>query len=155
MSKTKKISFEEKVKSMKFSEIMKAMIDGLEKPVVEVNMATYGIHVNGVCYGCAATNAICKIGKIKLDKTNIESGKHSEALNVGVFFVDHFESAIDALRQGLCNRYNKTAYLIEIAPVPTEFIDVIVQLPTLTTYNYKENLIEYKKVYQQIKKAGY
>lgn len=37
---------------------VKAMIDGLENPRVDVRMNTFGKTTNGLCIGCAATCAI-------------------------------------------------------------------------------------------------
>ena len=61
-------NFKEKVQAMSAKEIIMAMVEGLRNPVTKIHMGTYGKVEGDVCYGCAATNAICKIGKISLDE---------------------------------------------------------------------------------------
>lgn len=46
-----------------FSHFIQLMIDGLKKPWVEVDMGTYGEKRGKICYGCAATNALCELNQ--------------------------------------------------------------------------------------------
>lgn len=161
----KKKNFEEKIKSMKFSQIMKAMIDGLKKPVTNINMGTFGTSEERkkddgipyiICWGCAATNAVLKISNIKTLEKHINTYKErSEIVDCEEYFLIKFEVAIDALRQGSSYVYNFNASKIEIAQIPAEFKSLIDNLPPLETSNYEERLPLYEKAYKSIKKAGY
>jgi hypothetical protein len=112
---TKKGEFERKVRKMKASQIIMAMVRGLRKPVTEIDMATYGVIRGKKCFGCAATNTICQIGGYQT-KDLIEVGcssinneykeiDRSALVNDGDFISD-FESAINQLRMGNIDRYN-------------------------------------------------
>lgn len=46
----------------KLSEVVEAMIKGLTTGHTVVLMSTYGKKEKGICYGCAATNALCEFG---------------------------------------------------------------------------------------------
>lgn len=67
-----------KIKGMKGSDIIMAMVEGLKKPATAVDMNTYGSvkrndSLRRQCFGCAATNTICEIAGIdKLTVTEIE-----------------------------------------------------------------------------------
>jgi len=159
--------FKEKVQSMTAKEIILAMVDGLENPLVRVNMDTYGYKDSqGFCFGCAATNTICKIGGIKdlkqleFDDEDIEPDvpgilkrfnfpedsvlriwslweipdAHEDSL-----FLRGFETAIDALRQGLIEEYNYYAGEHGFAQItPTT------EIQPLHTKNYRQRLHQYK-----------
>lgn len=124
--------FEEKVKSMTGKEIVLAMIEGLENPVMEVDMSTYGEIKNDICYGCAATNAVCKIGRFEPAYYINEKGME---------FWGTFEYAINSLRLGDIIYYNAYAQMGGFAKLPKPKHP----LPILVTENYKENLIYYKE----------
>lgn len=113
---TKKKNFEDKVRGMKHSDIVMAMIKGLTNPkIIEnpkfiVDMSTYGstnetIYPNSpatTCYGCAATITIMQLSNHIFNVDEIcNIGDRTAAINAESFqFVDDFESAIDDLRQG-------------------------------------------------------
>lgn len=153
----KKVSFEDKVKSMKFSEIMQTMITGLKYPRTKIDMQTYGKSEKGVCYGCAATNAILRLGNVKeiTPLINTTAGRAELTNCESVYFLDCFESAIDSLRRGNLDWYLDYAHSIGIAKIPEKFIEDIRRLPILSTETYHEYLSAYQKVCTQIKKAGY
>jgi hypothetical protein len=48
-------------------DLLKVLKEVLINPVTELDMDTFGNITNGVCYGCLATNAICKIANISVD----------------------------------------------------------------------------------------
>lgn len=113
------MNFKEKVQSMTASEIILTMVDSLKNPVVNVEMHSFGgyseekllgLIPRKVCYGCAATNTICKISGVKLNFKNINNvHERSEALNTEVGFLDDFEDAINYLRMGDIESYNEYA----------------------------------------------
>ena len=116
-------SLSEKVKYMTSSQIIMAMVDGLKEPTVKIDMSCYIQIKDNVCYGCAATNAICKI--IDLKELDVKQAQkyywnsygrrgpgslkliYSNAYDI--IFVDAFENAIDNLRKGLITDYNSIA----------------------------------------------
>lgn len=133
----KKKTFEERVRSMTAKQIIMAMVDGLKRPKTKIDMDSFGYTENGVCYGCAATNTICRIGKITLSADQIRgTSKHALALNGNDKFVTHFEYAIDNLRSG--NVYGYNLYASESGF--SEIEDTSEELPYLDTHNYRENL---------------
>lgn len=110
-TKKSKITFEEKVKGMTAGEIIMAMVDGLKKKHVQIDMLTFGESEDGICYGCAATNAICEINGVIFTPTVINTErKRREFVNSNdrAFYFD-FELAIDYLRKGRVKDYNELA----------------------------------------------
>ena len=146
------MTFEEKVRSMTGKEIMQAMIDGLNKPWLTVEMSTYGsssetklfgIFSKTVCFGCAATNTICEIVQKKFTGKNINSFEfRAESINSDQGFLDSFESALNDLRRGRIDWYNIGA---ENENFNTIRVLDNFELPVLETDNYKELL----PIYQQ------
>lgn len=66
------MNFKETVQKMTIKEIILAMVNGLKKEHVKVDFNYFGyVAPNGICYGCAATNAICEITKYIPDKYNM------------------------------------------------------------------------------------
>jgi hypothetical protein len=154
------MDFEEKVKSMKFSEIMQAMITGLNKPNVTVNMDTFGwakgFWIFKKCFGCAATNAVCEISGVKFNRHNIDDNvARAEAVKTSYLFLDRFEGAINQLRLGNEFWYNHYAQMGGFAKIPAKFLKTIDALPELSTENYKALLSVYQEVCDKIKKAGF
>jgi len=145
------MTFEEKVKSMSGKQILQAMIDGLNKPWVEVDMSTYGkvktkrygflnLRKKKVCLGCAATNTICEINNQVFPARSIISDRY-KFLQADYDFLDNFEQALDYLRQGKIDSYNHFASHINIARLPAFKLG----LPRLCDNNYKENLKYYQE----------
>ncbi len=137
-----KQTLEQKIKSMSGYDIVMAMINGLEKEHVKVDMSTYGDENGDTCYGCAATNIICEIsGKVfhRGDGIDSEVGR-ALFLDISENFLSEFELAIDYLRQGEVIAYNRIADsngFAELSPLPKG------ALPLLQ-YDYKDNLESYK-----------
>lgn len=100
-----KKDFKEIVQAMSAKEIIMAMVNGLKKPYTVIDMDTFGTeNFSGVCYGCAATNAICEIyGYIPGSMT---SGFSDSGISNDAEFVQLFEFAIDGLRCGFVESYN-------------------------------------------------
>jgi len=135
-------NLKEELEKMTGKDVVLAMVRGLEKEHVKVDMTSFGISDEGVCFGCAATNAICEITESKFDLTNIDyRDKRSAYLKVGTRLLYSLEDALDSLRFGNINSYNRTierlGFLNLLLPIPR------MKLPYLTTGNYKENLIHY------------
>lgn len=163
------MNFSDKVKSMTASEIILAMVNGLKNPAVEVEMSTFGsvrtkniflgLISKKVCFGCAATNTICKIAGIKFKPSNVEDvydrakalnnkgnfddkSKSKEWLEKEAAFLGAFEAAIDSLRVGEIYTYNCYAERQEFAVIK----EVDFGLPGLSN-NYTE---EQLKVYEYL-----
>lgn len=93
--------FEEIVRNMKPHEIVMAMVDGLKNVHYKVQMRTFGFNENGVCCGCAATNAIYEISKKKFTVDNIEDRElRANFLECEYYFLNDFEETVDLLRRG-------------------------------------------------------
>jgi len=62
MENTQNLSLTEKIKSMTAKEHIMNMVEGLRNPMTVINMDTFGEkREDGVCFGCAATNSICRL----------------------------------------------------------------------------------------------
>ncbi len=146
----------EKIKSMSGYDIVMAMINGLKKEHVKISMETFGDALydkqNGfyICFGCAATNAVCEIAGRSYDYYNIFGPYRSKFMGIERAFLDGFESAIDTLRRGDIVAYNEDAVVcgFAILPVPEK------ELPVLLTENYKENLIAYEEYAETLKNGN-
>lgn len=115
--------FEEKVKSMTAKEIVLSMVDGMINPVMTVDIDTYGFATeDGVCYGCSATNMICKVANVKPIEVLKVNG--SSAISHGLShhgeFLDSFEYAINELRSGSFSGYNQIAREFGFAQIELE-----------------------------------
>jgi hypothetical protein len=138
--------FEEIVRSMSAKDIILAMVESLRDPCVILNMSTYGevSLSNGKCYGCAATNTICRISGIKFTSENLESlNDRASAVNSDRKFLDNFESAIDDLRKGNIETYNDIADRIDIAKIND---DGDISLPYIKTNFREDELDQYIKL---------
>jgi len=137
-------NFKEKVQAMSAKEIIMVVVEGLRNPVTKIDMGTYGEVDDGVCYGCAATNAICKIGKISLDeflKVEPLNSMKRFAKNLDHRdFIVMFETAIDHLRTGNIEAYNVCANEISIATIS---IPYGFRLPYLENGYTEEDLQKY------------
>jgi hypothetical protein len=144
------MNFKEKVQSMTAKEIILSMVEGLEEPKVKVDMHYYGhsettsyffgLFSNTVCFGCAATNAICKISGITFDKSNIDSTiARAKAVGSEIDFFNDFEYAINALRCGEVEAYNKIAVPMGMASIVKH-----ISIPHLTNSYTKNELSQYR-----------
>jgi hypothetical protein len=158
--------FEDIVRAMSAKEIIMAMVDSLTPPpLIPIEMGSYGGVKIGTkfieksiifglfkikvekpeitCFGCAATNTICKISGIIFNDSNIYNGeRRAKALNASYTFLTNFEYAIDSLRKGNLNRYNQFASYGEFAKIQY-FQLKLVKLENHYTLKHLEN---YKKL---------
>ena len=153
-------NFEDKVKSMKASEIVQAMIDSLKEPVYKIDMDTFGMTFEGVCYGCAATNTIAKISGefVEFNCDNKSYVQWSDKLKIDPDFLWNFEMAIDSLRSGNLLHYAKYAEKAGFATLPLAIWESqsgpdYSRLPVLTSVSYLENLPHYEALVETIKLA--
>lgn len=146
------------VQAMSITEIIDAMISGLKDPLVNVNMGTYGEVVikedHIVCYGCAATNAICKIANISLDDfirlNPFCTMEHVYENEKEQDFIVNFESAINELRCGNLEGYNTYARWCDVAKIPKEFLRE--HLPYLSNDNFNRGVDKYIDFNVKLKK---
>lgn len=150
------MTFEEKARSMRMSEIVTAMVEGLEKPAIKIDMnyfgvvrtvsSFFGLLKKETCFGCAATNIICKISNKVFTKGNIRTtSTRADFIDSEDSFLILFESAIDELRKGNINNYNVQALKIKIALVPDDVRTLYFRtLPILRTDYTKEHLQTYR-----------
>ncbi len=140
-------TFRQQILSMTAGEIIMSMVKGLEKPVTKINMSTFGSSNNDVCYGCAATNTICKITDVKFNKLNIKRREYrATAVKSTEQFLELFECAIDELRRGYIDGYNSYAAMGKFRRIqnPTGL-----ELPYIES-NYNKNDLN---VYKQLAKV--
>lgn len=109
------------IRAMTFKQVVLAMVAGLRKRWVRVDMTTFG-RISGrgpgkiICYGCAATNTICQIAGGDLAPHQIDIlGSDAEAIPALVL---RFEKAIDALRRGDIREYTTQARYSSGIPLP-------------------------------------
>lgn len=150
------MNFEEKVKAMTGKEIVLAMVDSLTPPpLIKIDMETYGrigisepVKFLGIiikkekeiCFGCAATNTICKIAGKPFTIDNIKGvDSRADFLNTSYNFLRNFEFAIDSLRKGQIDNYNLLAGNINIAK-----LNPIHDLPKLENNYTMEDLNYYR-----------
>lgn len=132
--------FKETVQSMPAKEILMAMVEGLKEPSCRISMGTYGDNIDGICYGCAATNTTARIAGIDLTPDNINQHKRGKELE-DVEFVNRFEDAIDSLRSGFIGIYNAVARTNGFAQIKDDkrFYD----MPVLNDNDYYLHLDKY------------
>jgi hypothetical protein len=141
--------FEKKVRSMTPKEIIMSMVEGLRNPVTEINMYSFGrFNSNGVCYGCAATNTICRIGGYTAqDLVNCKELSimepfvdRAQLTHSSWGFIGIFEFKIDRLRNGDLEGYN---IYLDTQPIlnPNQL-----ELPILNDDYLEQDL----KVYEQL-----
>lgn len=149
--------FEDVVRAMTAKEIIMAMVEALTiPPIININMSTYGHvevevikkgllgigrKVKKTCFGCAATNTICKISGKVFNTSNIASiGDRAELVSSDERFLRGFEKAINALRLGDLSSYNWQASnhgFAKITILPNRY------LPVLNNNYTNDHLISY------------
>ena len=149
-----KKSFKETVQAMTGKDIVMAMVNGLRKKHVEINMGTFGCKVNGVCYGCAATNTICEIiGRVPelgdWDTEEIRIIRTNSVDANDTVFVHRFESAIDFLRSGMILSYNNIANKENFASFPSSRVS----LPSLENDFTEKELQAYERFANSLEDA--
>jgi hypothetical protein len=133
--------FQEKVTSMTAKEIILTMIEAVKNPVIKLNFDTFLRVDNGICYGCAATNTICKISN-HIFTTDVLFTGRARVIKTSVVFYSNFEDAIDYLRRGDIEIFNEIADEVGFATIESDGM----ALPTLTNENYLDNLEPYYKL---------
>jgi hypothetical protein len=141
MENTQNLSLIEKIKSMTAKEHIMNMVEGLRNPMTVINMDTFGEkREDGVCFGCAATNSICRlIGSIDPLFPAWLPGTYSYKTNVAPILAT-YEDCIDMLRRGDVDGYNDSASYIGIATIKD--IESI-ELPVLMNDYTEEELLQY------------
>jgi hypothetical protein len=135
-------SFEEIVRGMSAKEIILAMVNGLKKKHVQINMLYFGRYDFGTktCFGCAATNTICEITGIKFVDAKIGTiNSRASVVNSGFDFLDAFEAAIDSLRRGYITTYNQYAAASGFAEIESS-----PKVPTLGNCFTEDDLHQYE-----------
>ena len=147
------MNFEDKVRSLKASELVLAMVEGLENHKYEVDMETFGTTREGVCYGCAATNAIARIsGKSPRFTSHISSERTwSKATKATKEFIRTLEFAFNTLRWGDLSVFNEYANIIQVKEIPVAYGE---GLPALHNRTWQEDLPAYRKLAEQLQKDG-
>lgn len=147
--------FENKVKSMTAHDIIMAMVDGLRQPRTKIDMDDFGCVEDGICYGCAATNTILHIMNANEEEAmyHILRRKYDASMPPAL---DKFEIAIDHLREGevdLYNRYAKDCGIAQITPMPGQELPYLDDDYTEDQLQQYEKLAEYQtKNYSKMKK---
>jgi len=133
MSKVKE--FMDKAKP---SDYIDLMVKALQNPKIEIVMGTYGVAIDNICYGCAATNALCELTEKTFDVDNIWHRQYRAAfLNEEWRVIARFEISIDNLRRGLFY-----SFLIETNQIkPTDI--TIPNLPHLGNNYTQQDLDHY------------
>ena len=155
--KNEAFEFDNKVKSMTSKQIIEAMVNGIKNKHVEIDMNTFGAVEDGICYGCAATNAICEIYGAGISESSIlETRSRASYVNSSYTFLDKFEYAIDHLRSGCIDSYNNCAKQISIAKIkePDWWLD---EPLLMKTHNYESLLPVYQALaeYQEDETVEY
>lgn len=139
-----------KIQTMTAKEIIMSMVSGLRKRHTEIDMDTFGMIENGVCYGCAATNCIIELAQGEKDwffpydtRLTVSNCIPPEDL-VAAKVIVHFEYAINLLRQGEIGYYNTQANLHNLPTihVPVDFPE----LPYLNDNYTEEDLLIYEQL---------
>lgn len=126
------------------SKVIRAMVRGLKKKYVKIDMGTFGSTSwnDKVCYGCAATNALCELAGKKIPVASIQStGSRATFLKVADSTLTKFELAINSLRQG--DIYGANEYLLQLGIDPIENPKDI-RLPYLNNRYVAEDLRPYE-----------
>lgn len=132
--------FERKIRSMSAHDIIMSMVEGLRNPKTKIDMGTYRAIRNGVCFGCAATNAVLHIMNANEEEVRSHVAYRQKCDN---FQLRYFEYAINRLRLGWLDWYNEYAAhlgLAQIVPIPEQ------ELPRLGNDYTEEQLKEYEKL---------
>jgi hypothetical protein len=133
-----KKTFKERVLALNQRDVLELLIKAITEPMVNLNLDTYGfvnpgkVKKDHVCYGCAATNALCHIMGQALDADHIESvimrfkwtqkiaGINSFSFGSDWDFLNDFEKAFNDLRRADIDGYNYYANEIKMVQLPTD-----------------------------------
>lgn len=143
-------------KPTKPSQIVRAMINGLRAGHVEVDMATFGLMKDGICYGCAATAALCEMGFFPPDLSHSIFATLNLTKKEDFLFWRMIEGAVDSLRMG--NQEDWWDSLPEKVDRPKGFQRFHLEdidLPYLTTAHWAVNLGPYEEFATALEEMGY
>lgn len=144
--------FETRIKTMKASELVMAMVEGLRKPRLEVNMGAFGATIRRypdipekpdvICVGCAASNAICEIAGRTYKPAEVGlRWDRAGALGVSEDALYNVEYGFNQLRLG---KMESAGFYFQAAGMKAELGAYYPgKLPTLDTVNYKARLKYY------------
>jgi hypothetical protein len=92
----------DKIKALTPKQFVMAMVDGLRARYAIVDMGSYGYIEDGLCYGCAATNAIAKVnGSLyPIDEVKIN--------------VNHFRTSFDWYHATISNDPGNESFIVTI-----------------------------------------
>ncbi len=122
-----------KIRSLTPKQVIMAMVDGLKNPKTKIQMSTFGYQEGDVCYGCAATNALCQLFDINdpvgwlaiidddhdQETVNRTPGFRNSAAKLNEITEDimHFENAVEFLRRGNLLTANFALSELDINPI--------------------------------------
>lgn len=153
MTRKNKIDFEQKIRSMRVWEYILAMVEGLRKPKVRINMRSYGYideTARGyrVCFGCAATNTVAHLAGIRWTVNKVQGDMswlgQAQAVGADADFVRGFESAINALRIGCTRPFSEDLEAMGLEGLPRVF-QKYENLPELRNNYTEHQLREYEQ----------
>lgn len=146
------------IRKMNPKQIVLNMIDGLENPVTKIDMGTFGHKgKRGVCFGCAATNAICRLGNFNpkevLMDENLVGNSRKYSNNGYVMREDdrntiyRYELAIDSLRNADLRGFNHHANIGGFKKFSKEDYDLFnsLNIGYLDNENYLDELPGFKE----------
>lgn len=144
-----------------FSDYVQNMINGLRREWVRVDMLTFGANRDGVCFGCAATNALCELMGRPFSINTIDNlDDRAIEFNEGITQHDlsRFESSVNDLRAGYLNycllKLRDIQHTLWFTVPQFEEINPPFVLPTLSSSNWDEKLEDYEKYVAWLKEKG-
>lgn len=133
------------------SAALQAMIDGLaeqsKRPDFEIDMRSFGRSWGGICFGCAATCAIQKIGGKNLTEKYIRD--RAEFFGFGYGDMEFFEAAIDNSRA-----FNFTHLFIYYSKEKPDFLLDYNANKCMTTANWQELIPTFQEIVDRLKSEG-
>ena len=135
-------------------ELITLMVKSLRNPKTKIDMKTFGYYNGDYCFGCAATNTILYLYKVrnpskylsnKFEGTSSFLGKNEIESRI----IRILEVAIDRLRQGYLDDYNY--HIMSLSLYGIHIQNLLIENPTfavpILTSNFKEeDLKRYEKL---------
>lgn len=170
-------TFLQLVKGLTPSSLVDTLCDGLERQWVNIDMGSYGHSEGMLCFGCAATNALCQLAQ-----KSMPSDKIDNVIARGKFFgiserqsdknklatLGAFERGINNLRVGLVydmnGVYERRIHLHHLT-IPMDVFDKFEPktpdhpqdrniLPAMTTDTWRECIPRYRELAEFLRKEG-
>lgn len=136
------MNFKEKVQSMTAKEIIMAMVEGLQNPIIKINDISEYV-LDGICFGCIVTNTICKISGKTFDKESLRNrSEKCKFIGTDDAFLEYLETSINELSKGHIGDCNYYGNQIGIATITNSDIS----LPYLDEDYSTEDLQAYIKL---------